>query len=119
MRGVLRNRVIGDGIAYANAEFRWKFYRTRLLNQQFYFGLNAFYDMGIVTKKMEVDPTKINTGENRSDYFNPGAEKLHSSVGLGLKIAMNENFVISVDYGKALNEQDGNSGIYIGLNYMF
>jgi hypothetical protein len=32
---------------------------------------------------------------------------------------MNENFVIAVDYGRALNKQDGKSGMYIGLNYLF
>jgi len=32
---------------------------------------------------------------------------------------MNQNFVIAADYGKATNEQDGTSGRYIGLNYLF
>jgi hypothetical protein len=32
---------------------------------------------------------------------------------------MNENFIIAADFGKAFNEQDGNSGFYIGLNYLF
>jgi hypothetical protein len=61
----------------------------------------------------------IQNGETIDDYFNFGAEKLHMSFGLGLKIAMNENFVVSVDYGKTLNEQDGPSGMYVGLNYAF
>jgi len=34
--------------------------------------------------------------------------KFHSGVGAGLKIGWNENFVISVDFGTALNKQDGN-----------
>ncbi len=37
----------------------------------------------------------------------------------GLKLAMNENFILSADYGLALNDQDGKSGLYIGLNYLF
>jgi hypothetical protein len=32
---------------------------------------------------------------------------------------MNQNFVIAADYGIAANEQDGSSGMYIGLNYLF
>jgi hypothetical protein len=32
---------------------------------------------------------------------------------------MNENFVVAVDYGMALDPQDGNSGLYIGLDYLF
>jgi len=55
----------------------------------------------------------------RADNFTIGDEKLHASYGAGLRIAMNENFVISLDYGRALKEQDGKSGMYIGLNYLF
>jgi len=40
-------------------------------------------------------------------------------LGTGLRIAMNENFIIAFDYGKAWLKQDGSSGIYIGLNYAF
>jgi hemolysin activation/secretion protein len=52
------------------------------------------------------------------DFF---AEKdgVHMSAGAGLKIAMNENFIISVDFAKALSKQDGNTGLYIMLGYMF
>jgi hypothetical protein len=32
---------------------------------------------------------------------------------------MNKNFIVSVDYGKALDERDGGSGLYIGLNFLF
>ncbi len=41
------------------------------------------------------------------------------SAGAGLRLVMNQNFVIAVDFGKAFNEQDGNIGFYIGLNYLF
>jgi hypothetical protein len=32
---------------------------------------------------------------------------------------INRNFVIAIDIGKALNEQDGNIGFAMGLNYLF
>jgi hypothetical protein len=32
---------------------------------------------------------------------------------------MNQNFIIAVDYGIAADERDGDSGLYIGLNYLF
>lgn len=51
--------------------------------------------------------------------FNFGAEKIYLSYSLDLRIAMNENFVIGIDYGKTTNAQDGDSGMYIGLNYIF
>jgi hypothetical protein len=42
LRGILRNRVVGNGIAYANAELRWKMVRFRFINQNFYLGTNYF-----------------------------------------------------------------------------
>lgn len=126
LRGILRNRIVGDGIFYGNAEFRWKAARFTFINQNWYLGLNAFSDFGMVTDKIKfIQPSlsdiKLYAGDNATvdQFFNPGAEKLHLSAGLGLRIVMNENFIIAVDFGKAFNAQDGNSGLYIGLNYLF
>ena len=121
LRGIIRNRVIGDGFVYGNFEFRWKFARFRLFNQNFYLGLNAFADVGQVVQKVDLDLSNVSlgAGEELTDYFLDDAEKMHLGVGAGLRIAMNQNFIIAVDYGKAIEEQDGNSGMYIGLNYLF
>jgi len=117
-RGIRRNRIIGEGVLYGNFELRRRFLRFHLAKQNFYIGTNIFMDMGRVTDPLDMnyDPNMI-----RDDwaYFNPGAEKWHYSTGLGLKIAMNENFILSIDYGRALDEQDGDSGMYILLNYLF
>lgn len=117
MRGILRNRVVGDGFLYGNLEMRWKFVRFNWIKNNFYLGLNAFTDFGKVTKKIEI-PQNILATLN-SDYYKANAEKFHSSYGAGLRIAMNENFVIAIDYGMTSKKQDGTSGLYIGLNYLF
>ena len=44
---------------------------------------------------------------------------MHFSTGLGLRVAYSENFILTVDYGFALNKQDGSSGLYIGIGHMF
>ena len=118
LRGIYRNRIVGDGFFYGNAELRWKFVRFRFINNNFYLGLNGFFDFGQVTNKIPVNPV-LPSGVNEQDYFNFGEEKLHTSYGAGLKIAMNENFIISVDYGRAVRKQDGVSGTYITMNYLF
>ena len=43
------------------------------------------------------------------------------AAGLGLKVAMNENFVLSVDWAMALNEQDNAkwANFYIKMGYLF
>lgn len=125
LRGILRNRVVGEGIAYGNFEFRWKVFSAHWFNQNFYFALSTFFDSGRVIKKYEVED--IASGlqpsdfapDTDSDYFDFGAETFHNSVGAGLHIAMNQNFILAIDWGKALNEQDGNSGLYVGLNFLF
>ncbi|HQL46734.1 MAG TPA: hypothetical protein PLI85_09035, partial [Bacteroidales bacterium] len=58
-------------------------------------------------------------GEQIGDYLTGDKDTPHVTAGIGLKLVMNENFVMSADIGKALKEQDGNMEFYIGLNYLF
>ncbi|MCA1758258.1 MAG: BamA/TamA family outer membrane protein [Bacteroidales bacterium] len=118
IRGVRRNRIVGDGFFYGNVEARWKFARFRFINNNFYLGLNGFTDFGQVTKKIDITSTDEFIPEPEG-YFDNDAEKMHFSYGAGLRIVMNQNFVIAVDYGMAADERDGDSGLYIGLNYLF
>lgn len=118
IRGIYRNRVVGDGFFFGNLEMRWKFVRFNFINNNFYLGLNGFTDFGQVTGKIPIEQSITSSAQLR-DHFKTDAEKMHFSYGAGLRIVMNENFVISVDYGRATQEQDGKSGMYIGLNYLF
>ena len=113
LRGIRRNRIVGDGIFYGNVEARWKFVRFNFINNNFYLGLNGFMDFGKVTKKIELNSNSV------PGYFDIDAEALHLSYGAGLRIVMNQNFIIAIDYGMAADERDGTSGMYIGLNYLF
>lgn len=125
LRGVLRNRVIGDGFILGNVELRWKPLYFRFLKQDCYLGLNAFYDFGMITDKIDLpaglETTFDNelTNETYTDFFNPGGEKIHQSAGISIMPVMNQNFVIAVDIGKSFSKQDGNIGFSIGLNYLF
>jgi len=118
LRGVRRNRIVGDGYVLGNLEMRWKFARRRFINQDFYMGLNTFVDFGQVIKKIPTNTSNVPVTELAAD-FNKGAEKLHTGYGAGLRLVMNYNFVMAIDYGIAAQSQDGDSGIYIGLNYLF
>ena len=59
--------------------------------------------------------------DERNVYFNFSYQKdqLHPSAGGGFRIAMNENFILAVDYGFALNRQDGLRGLYVGIGNLF
>ncbi len=124
LRGVIRNRVVGDAIAYANIELRWKFVKFQFINQNFYLSLNGFFDAGQVVKPIEfsgyfIDPNDVGVGITQEDIFSTDKESLHMSFGAGLRIVMNRNFIIAVDHGRPFDERDGSSGTYIGLNFLF
>lgn len=119
LRGVMRNRVVGDGFAFGNAEFRWKFFKTVLWKQNIYLGLNAFADAGMVLQKVDLDLSKVPDIVGLQNYFLTDEESMHTTYGAGLRIVMNENFIVAVDYGRPFDKRDGGGGIYIGLNYLF
>ena len=119
IRGVLRNRVVGDSFAFGNFEWRWKFFRFNMLNQNFYLGTNLFFDSGVILKPIEMDLSSVSTADKDKYFAEYESGKFHSAAGAGLKIGWNENFIISVDFGKAFDKRDGNTGFYVGLNYMF
>lgn len=118
IRGVLRNRITGDGVAFGNVEVRWKFFRSVVLKQNLYLGLTAFLDGGMVVQEHEFSTNAI-PEDQKAFFFNESADRLHVSTGLGLRIAINNNFIIAIDYGVALDEQDGANGLYIGIGNIF
>ncbi len=43
----------------------------------------------------------------------------HVGFGGGVHIALNQNFIVTVDYGVSAKKDDGDSGLYINLNFLF
>lgn len=144
LRGIMRNRILGDGFLFGNAELRIQLFSFHVKKENFYVGINPFIDWGLLTQRREAYKTDashgsldaetlaniIASGANPDDYFYiqqnnaSGAKRWNSShwgAGCGLKIAMNDNFVLSVDWARALNEQDNSklSNLYIKMGYMF
>ena len=113
VRGILLNRLVGEDFAYGNFEFRWKFLRTVIKNQNLYLALNPFLDLGMVTKDYNFDKSKIPLTEISDN------ETLHLGYGMGLKVVLNQNFVVSVDYGLANSQNDGKSGLYITIGFLY
>ncbi|MBS9766034.1 MAG: hypothetical protein KGV44_00675 [Flavobacteriaceae bacterium] len=125
LRGILRNRLVGNGIALGNFEFRYKVLKTKLFKQDFYIALSTFVDAGMVTSTYKVDTKGVKNAYGysaekiRKNWFNTSGDKLHTSYGLGVHFALNNNFIIAVDYGRAVSKEDGDSGLYIGLDFLF
>jgi hypothetical protein len=120
LRGIMRDRIVGDGVAYGNIELRWKIIRTHIGKQNLYFAVNGFSDFGMVVQQVKFDKSNISS-EDQSRYFDFSFEKdkLHPSLGAGIRIALNENFILAFDYGFALNKQDGLKGPYVTIGNLF
>ena len=117
LRGIRYARLAAMGVAGANVELRWKVFKWVIFNQNIYGGINLFFDTGMVTRRYDFDDSGV---PNEYNYLiNTDAEKLHHASGMGVKGALNENFIIAIDYGKALDARDGESGLYITLGWLF
>lgn len=129
VRGINRNGVVGNGMAWLNTEFRWRIVNFRFINQNFHIALNPFFDMGQVIQPYRLEEQKkaynaLGGKYNPLNKYNPfytgGEESLHMTAGCGLKIVMNRNFVISVEMARALDNRDGQKlWNNIGFNYLF
>ena len=124
VRGINRNGVVGNGMAWLNTELRWRFVKFRFINQNFYLALNPFFDMGRVIQPYRLSEQKAAfsnySGGTINPFYSGDNENLHSTLGCGLKIVMNRNFVISVEMAKALDKRDGEKmWNNIGFNFLF
>lgn len=134
VRGILRNRVVGLDMATYTAEFRWRFFKFKLINQNFALGLSAFSDGSMVTKQRDFsykgDPADKEGLKLYETYIRKGQEKdtPHITVGAGFRLIMNENFIIAAEYGtpithfmknSPLYNQDGTGAFYVNIGYLF
>ena len=127
IRGLRENRILTEGMAWANIELRIKLVSFKLFNQYFYIALNPFFDCGVITKQYRAKEFEAAAAidwstktEAEKPYFmslqyedgqTMTLDKLYdstkagsfiSSAGGGLKIAMNQNFIVSVELAKCL-----------------
>lgn len=129
IRGIMRNRILARGVAFANVEFRVQVAHFRIGKENFYIGLNPFMDAGMVVQpydRVVTDPRLFELADpapSNPDAFYDSSRLYapHLSAGCGLKVAMNDNFVLSVDWATALDKQDNSkfSNLYIKMGYMF
>ena len=135
IRGLRENRVLSEGLAWTNMELRVKLVKFKLFNQYFYLATNPFFDAGIITKPYRTDAL----GKVAHDPLLFGFQVLNNlpdqkgliydadnmgrviySAGIGLKIAMNQNFIVSAEYARCFTQGlDANPWIGIGINYQF
>jgi hemolysin activation/secretion protein len=151
LRGIMRNRILANGFAYANVELRCKVAKFDIGRQHFYIGLAPFFDLGVITQPYKLDEDAIKKAyakdviesaalnllgeevvmplelgeyfalDNDGNFDQSRVYVPHMAAGVGLKAAMNENFVLSVDWAMALDKQDNAkwANFYIKMGYLF
>lgn len=122
VRGIMRNRILAPGVAFANVELRTRLLNFKVGKNMFYIGLNPFVDAGMVVQPYEAQPVLCSIPTTIDPYSNDrGLYTPHLGGGCGLKVAMNDNFVLSVDWATAFDKQDNSkfSNLYIKMGYMF
>lgn len=118
VRGMLRNRVVGDGVVYSNVELRWRFCHFHLMRQDCYLDLLGFTDNGMVVQEITLDKSGIPPGVDQTQFFD-GAEYPHVTFGGGLHWVISGNTLVSADFGHITDSRNGHNGIYVGLDYLF
>ena len=128
IRGLRENRILAEGMAWANTELRVKLVNFKLLNQFFYVAVNPFFDAGIITKPYReeaINGVVYDTAlqpyiGDTAIYEHDKYKSLIYSAGLGLKLAMNQNFIISAEVAKCFTPGlDAGLWLGIGINYQF
>ena len=128
IRGLRENRILTEGFAWANTELRVKLVNFKLFNQFFYIAVNPFFDAGVITKPYRAAEFENARRMNVATYL--PLDKIYDgtqagtficSAGAGLKIAMNQNFIVSVELAKCLKPSVLDAGLWlgIGINYQF
>lgn len=120
VRGIMRNRILAPGFAFANVEMRLQLANFKIGKENFYVGINPFMDGGMAVQTYDLTENPLSAVSSDID-LQESATAPHLSAGCGLKVAMNDNFILSVDWATALNKADNGkfSNIYIKIGYMF
>ena len=148
VRGILHDRIIGSHVVYGNVELRYRFFDFKILRQNFYLTFSPFMDYGgvvVQSKKDEIALAKsqlqlpvcerednykyyykcVDGQEQQIEYqydnyfTNRLSDKLHVSYGVGIQLSMNQNFVLSLNYGRPIDNNDGTKGIYFNTGFIF
>ena len=108
LRGIMRNRVVGEGAVLGNFELRWQFMHFNFLGNRSYLTLTGFADAAKITKRYENQPNMTGVEDG-----------LHLSYGGAVHFGLSSNFIIHFQYGMAADKRDGQSGTYIGIDFLF
>ena len=120
VRGYKYNRMMAAGYAWGNFELRAKVLQFNLFKQHFDLVLNPFFDVATITRQFRPeDHRRLGLLADGSQLWQDATEKVHCSAGVGGKIHMKTNFILSLEVGKGFNPQLADLTVSMATTYLF
>jgi outer membrane protein assembly factor BamA len=80
VRGMMANRILANGFAFANVEFRFRVVNFDIGRQHFFVGLNPFFDLGVITQPYNLDDlVALHTGGQYTTLKQIMADKINDN----------------------------------------
>ena len=117
VRGYRYNRISAAGYAWANVELRLIPFKFDLFNQHFDIVFNPFMDFAGITKTYRSEKQVNIPGD--IPIWQDDKQIVMPSAGMGLKLHMNTNFILSLDFAKAFNPQLSDFMVGMATTYVF
>ena len=115
IRGYRYNRIAAAGYAWANIELRVIPFKFNLFGQHFDLVLNPFLDLAAITRNYRLGQQKV----LGTQYYQEKKLPVMASAGIGGKLHMNTNFILSLDFGKAFDPQLSDFMVGMATTYVF
>ena len=115
IRGYRYNRITAAGYAWGNFELRCTPFIFTLFKQYIELVVNPFVDLGAITKSYRLDEQK----ELGMSYYQNLSLPVMASAGIGGKLQINHNFILSVDFAKAFHPQLSDFMVGMSTAYVF
>ena len=120
VRGMLYDRIMAAGYAWGNFELRAKILQFNLFKQHFDIVVNPFFDAATITRPYRLEEhQKLQSLTDHRQLWADATEKVHCSAGIGAKLHMNTNFILSLEVGKGFNPQLSALTVAMATTYMF
>ena len=82
--------------------------------------MNPFFDMAAITRQFRPeDHRRYGLLADGDQLWQDAAEKVHCSAGVGGKVHMNTNFILSLEVGKGFNPQLSDLTVSMATTYLF
>ena len=82
--------------------------------------VNPFYDIATITREYRPEAhAKMKSLTDARRIWQDADERFHSSAGIGGKIHMNTNFILSLEVAKGFNPQLSDLTVAMATTYLF